>query len=71
MESLLSTLDFYSLSQQFGGILSSPGTVGAAAGALEQNVKIEATFPNVQDKYEIEEAFNNLVNKASQYANRK
>jgi hypothetical protein len=43
----------------------------AAAGALEQNVKIEATFPNVQDKYEIEEAFNNLVNKASQYANRK
>lgn len=70
MENILSTLDFYALGQQIGGILSSPSAISAAAGALEQNVKIEATFPNVQDKYEIEEAFNNLVNKASQYANR-
>jgi hypothetical protein len=71
MENILSTLDFYALSQQIGGLLSSPIAIPAAAGTLEQNVKIEATFPNVQDKYEIEEAFNNLVNKASQYANRK
>jgi hypothetical protein len=41
------------------------------SGTLEQNVKIEASFPNVQDHNEIEEAFNNLINKASQYANRK
>lgn len=38
---------------------------------LEQNVHIDATFPNVQDHNEIEMAFDNLVNKASQYANRK
>jgi hypothetical protein len=39
--------------------------------ALEQNVHIEASFPNATDHNEIEEAFNNLVNLASQYANRK
>ena len=35
---------------------------------LEQNVKIEAQFPNVTDRYEIEQAFSNLVNRASQHA---
>ena len=39
--------------------------------ALEQQVSIEANFPNVQDRYEIEAAFNNLINTASQFANRK
>ena len=38
---------------------------------IDQNVHIEATFPNVTDHNEIEMAFDNLVNKASQYANRK
>ena len=38
---------------------------------LDQDVHIEATFPNVQDHNEIEIAFDNLINKASQYANRK
>lgn len=38
---------------------------------IEQNVKIEASFPNVTDRYEIEQAFNSLINDASQYANRK
>ena len=40
-------------------------------GSLEQNVHIDASFPNVTDHLEIEQAFNNLVNMASQYANRK
>lgn len=39
--------------------------------SLEQNVHIDASFPNVTDHLEIEQAFNNLVNMASQYANRK
>ena len=34
--------------------------------ALEQNVHIDATFPNVRDAKEIENALNNLVNSASQ-----
>ena len=38
---------------------------------LEQMVEIHAEFPNATNHNEIEEAFNNLMNKASQYANRK
>ena len=38
---------------------------------LDQNVMIQAEFPNVTNHLEIEEAFNNLINTASQYANRK
>lgn len=45
--------------------------VSSEMGELEQNVHIEAEFPNVTDHNEIEQAFNNLVNMASQYANRK
>ena len=33
---------------------------------LEQRVSIEATFPNVKNSYEIENALNNLVNAAAQ-----
>ena len=71
MESILSTLDLYAASQALGGLLTSPTSVGGENGTLEQNVKIEASFPGVTDRNEIEEAFNNLINKASQYANRK
>ena len=35
---------------------------------LEQNVHIEATFPNVSQSHEIEDAFNNLINIAAQRA---
>lgn len=70
MESILSTIDSYAIGQQLGGILTSPGYAGGETGTLEQNVRIEASFPGVTDRNEIEEAFNNLVNKASQYANR-
>lgn len=35
---------------------------------LEQNVHIDATFPDVKDSKEIQDAFNNLVNIASQRA---
>lgn len=38
---------------------------------LEQEVHIEANFPNATDKEEILEAFNSLSDLASQYANRK
>ena len=40
-------------------------------GLLEQEVHITAEFPNVNSKLEIQEAFSNLINAASQYANRK
>lgn len=38
---------------------------------LQQEVHITAEFPNATDHNEIEEAFRNLTNLASQYANRK
>ena len=45
----------------------------AAVGAtdLQQQVHIDASFPNVQSHTEIELALNNLINSASQYVNRK
>ena len=46
-------------------------TSGLADQTLQQQVTIEANFPGVTDRFEIEEAFNNLINTASQYANRK
>lgn len=50
--------------------LISPGGVNTQSQELNQNVQISAEFPNVQDRYEIEAAFDNLVNKAAQYAGR-
>ena len=38
---------------------------------LLQEVHIEANFPGISDRNELEEAFHNLINTASQYANRK
>ena len=40
----------------------------SGASLLEQDVHIDATFPNVRNAAEIEEALNNLVNAASQRA---
>ena len=45
--------------------------LGNFGNSLEQQVHIEANFPNVQSHTEIEMAINNLINSASQYVNRK
>lgn len=47
------------------------GLIGGLGAGLEQQVHIEANFPNVQSHTEIETALNNLINSASQYVNRK
>ena len=44
--------------------------ISASSDTLEQDVHIEAHFPNAQNSHEIEDAFNNLVNIASQRAYR-
>jgi len=46
--------------------LAAVGSTG-----LQQQVHIDASFPNVQSHNEIELALNNLINSASQYVNRK
>lgn len=45
--------------------------LGNVGETFEQNVHITAEFPNATNHSEIEEAFRNLTNLASQYANRK
>ena len=47
-----------------------PMSIQDTSQVLEQSVTIQAEFPNATDRNEIEEAFNNLINTASQYANR-
>ena len=53
-----------SIAQQAMGFSSGINTNSQ----LDQNVHIEATFPNVREHTEIEQAFNNLVNMASMRA---
>ncbi len=51
--------------------LSAVSGIMSNGESLEQTVTIHAEFPNATNHSEIEEAFNNLINTASQYANRK
>ena len=47
------------------------GNITSSGDTLQQEVHITAEFPNATNHSEIEEAFRNLTNLASQYANRK
>ena len=72
LERILSIIDLQSANAQLGGMLSSPSYGNHATETIvEQNVHIEASFPGVSDRNELQEAFTNLINQASQYANRK
>lgn len=71
IERILDTIDLHAMNSQLSGILQSPGFIQPQETTIEQNVKIEASFPNVTNHNEIEEAFNDIINMASQYANRK
>ena len=72
LDKIISTIDLYSSSAQLGGLLSSPSyRAPGETETLEQNVHIEASFPSVTDRNEIEDALNNLINRASQYAHRR
>lgn len=51
--------------------LNFPSGVSSDQNALEQHVQITAEFPNATDHNEIEQAFNDIINLASQYANRR
>ena len=52
------------------GVLHSPG-INTQNQNLEQTVTITAEFPNATNHSEIEMAFDSLMNRATQYANRK
>ena len=43
-------------------------TIGTNSQSIEQQVTIHAEFPNATNHTEIEQAFDTLINRASQYA---
>lgn len=63
-------LNARAFSHGLDSMIQSSGRIYANDGVLKQEVTIHAEFPDVQDRYEIESAFENLINRASQYANR-
>jgi hypothetical protein len=64
LRSIVDLIDINSLHNQVSN-LSSAGFAPLGGERLEQSVSIEAHFPSVSDRNEIEEAFNNLINTAS------
>ena len=69
---MMSVIDFQIQQASMGlGALNAATVHDKYQEVLEQQVSIQAEFPNVQDHNEIEEAMRNLINTASQYANRK
>lgn len=74
MQNIITSLDLNALAvkKQMISNLTAPiiAKEGLTNDNLNQNVQIEANFPNVRDARQIEEAFDNLVNMASQYANK-
>lgn len=74
MGSLLDSIN-QSMQNRMSGLLSyftfatnSISSIPNNSNPLEQNVHIDATFPNATNSKEIEDAFNNLINVASQRA---
>jgi hypothetical protein len=70
LRTISQTIDLQAMASQVN-LNTPPGLFNEYDRALEQMVHIEANFPAVQDRNEIETAFNNLINTAAQYANRK
>ena len=72
LRDLVSKIEINSLSAMTAS-LQTPNKVQPIGGSetIQQNITIQADFPGVQSHFEIEEAFNNLSLKASQYVNRK
>ena len=68
---IASVIDLEAVAQSLN--LSSLSAVSAMPidQTLEQEVTIHAEFPNATNRSEIEEAFDSLLNRASQFANRK
>ena len=64
-----SAIDLRAAASNLSAGLNSPNYEPGAQ-IVEQEVNIHAEFPNVTNHSEIEEAFNSLINRASQYASR-
>lgn len=70
LRQIASVIDLNALASAGGfAQLLSAGVAGGRE-SLQQEVHIEAHFPNATDKNQIEDAFKDIVNLAAQYANR-
>lgn len=69
LRDIVSVIDLQAMNAAAASTIAAP-SINIPSSSLNQNVTIAAEFPNVSNHLEIEEAFNNLVNRASQYANR-
>lgn len=71
LRDITAAIDLQALSQrQMLSTLSAP-SIGVQSQALEQQITIHAEFPSATEHSEIEAAFDSLLNRASQFANRK
>ena len=71
LQNIVHAIDLQATAQSLKTPIISPQGLLAQTPHLDQQVTIHAEFPNATNHSEIEEAFNNLINTASQYANRK
>ena len=70
VDTLIRNIDFESAAAAAGRALTA-AIVPSFGDTLQQEVTIHAEFPNATNHSEIEEAFNTLINRATQYVNRK
>jgi hypothetical protein len=68
MDQIIKNIDL-SASAAASSRIHSPG-ITSANNTLQQQVTIHAEFPEATDRHEIEAAFDSLINRASQLANR-
>ena len=68
---ILETIDLNARQASLGmGAMTAAAVKDDSTQTLEQMVHITAEFPGVSDRNELEEAFDNLINRAAQYAYR-
>lgn len=68
---IASAIDLRAAAQQSALSMMTAASVAPMTQTLEQQVTIHAEFPNATQRTEIEAAFDTLLNRASQFANRK
>ena len=68
---IASIIDLRAAAQQSALSQMTAASVAPTAQTLQQEVTIHAEFPNATQRTEIEAAFDTLLNRASQFANRK
>lgn len=71
VRSIADIIDLRAVAQQTALSMMQAGNIAPIGQTLQQEVTIHAEFPNATQRTEIEAAFDTLLNRASQFANRK